>query len=230
MTQSDPGDGLWASWTVNPRRLGPSPCTLLVEGCTFAQLSVGLGTFSFLVEELKSLWATVVFRHWVAGEPGQLLLAAGLPLWPLNAKWAVVTPTDMVFQAGTLGRERIPPLEWHTRLNPLQAVWNWFCLGEWWAETKVSCLVGCFYPESLVPMRSDLCPLVWLTGPSWIWPWRLFSLLSSTSLPVLLISPELVGHLASDLLHTLSCLPGGPLSTFLPGPQSGTPTHPSKPR
>lgn len=61
----------------------------------------------------------------------------------------------------------------------------------------MSCLVGRLYPESLVPMRSDLCPLVWLTSPSRIWPWTLFLLLSSTSLPILLISPERAGHLKS---------------------------------
>lgn len=197
MTRSDPGDGLWASRTVNRRRLSPFTPLFLVEVCTLAQFSVGLGTFSFLVEELKSLWVTVVFRHWVAGERGQPLPVAGFSMWSLSAKWPTVTLTDMVSWAGTLRRKRIPPLEWHTRLNPLQVVWNLFCLGEWQAETKMSWLVGRFYPESLVPTRSDLCPLVWLTSPSWIWPWTLFLLLSSTSLPILLISPEHAGHLKS---------------------------------
>ena len=96
MTPSDPGDGLWASRTVNRRRLSPFTPLFLVEVCTLAQFSVGLGTFSFLVEKLKSLWVTVVFRHWVAGELGQLLPVAGFSMRSLSAKWPTVTLTDMV--------------------------------------------------------------------------------------------------------------------------------------
>ena len=73
----------------------PTPL-VLGEVCTLAQLSLGLGTFSFCVEELKSLWVTAVFRRWVASEPGQLLPGAGFSMGSLSAKWSTVTPTDMI--------------------------------------------------------------------------------------------------------------------------------------
>ena len=130
MTQGDPGYRFWAGCTITQRGLNISHLPLPSGVCIQAQLPMGLGTFSSLIEGLKHPLGTEVCPNHPVGIPWELLHTAACPHY-LVTKWSVVSLTDTValkgaLQEGTMTRGRVSPLECQAHLNPFQVVWKLF--------------------------------------------------------------------------------------------------------